>query len=325
MSTLRRAYRRDSSGKNEAAEYVLEANSNREEVNISPNVKLWFEPFWRVDEDGESACLGTSLEIGISSKRRLEVRELVVVAKSVRRLLSILYQRDIVGQECHVRLDHPSHESRRFLLWHGRLNVPLSNAADLSRQDARPFVRLADLGGLDAFARWVRLSRNYPRLVSPIISAWEIGRKPAAIEIAELATAMEYCVSLARKRNKKAAWTQGVKNHVHAVAKTVGAPFDRWCGDTEEWSLLMWTVYNDLKHNHSDRDPREVAIMAASARVLLTAYLLMRISKNRVAVERFLGDYRWENIRTLTLEVVASSNLKNLSRNSRRKLKRGQS
>lgn len=323
MSTMRRTHGRDDDGINRSVEYTLESTHERTKVRITPRITLWAEPFWQVNESVESANLNTSLEIGISSTKPIEARELANELKRVRDLLSILHQRDVCGDLCHVRLDHDHYAKKRYLLWHSKLNVASSDAVDFSQKDLRPFVSLVDIGGMDSIARWIKLRKRYPRLSTAITSYWEVGRKPAIVEITELAMTMEYCVALARKRSKKnPAWTEA-RNHAHAIAKVVGKPFDDWCGDAEEWSLLFWEAYNHFKHNHLDRDHREIQVLAASARLLLTSYLLTRISNKKVASRKFLDDYRWNNIKGETANLIESSNLKSISVNARRKRRRG--
>lgn len=320
LSSLNRTIRTDDSHRVQRVDYTLQSNGEILETFLTPTTSVRVEPIWRTDEDRESAFIYTYLQVTVASTRPRPVDQMARILLDIRKLLSTLHQRDVWAERCAARLDIA--ESGTVDFWHEQINTQASRSGDFSQNDTRAFVSLRDLGGPEVIARWIRFSQKYPRLVSPITNYWSAGGKPAAVELTELAMAMEYGVAAAKKVSKRPKWTR-TDPPVAAIVNRVGRPFANWCQDPEKWSTLFWDTYNHLKHNHLDRDPREIGILAIGARILLTAYVLDRVSGSRATVAKFLNDYRWEGIRTRTRELLANSHISSMSRRQRRRARGG--
>lgn len=294
-------------GKSVATEYKLQSDLSRQESRFSPSLTVWCKPAWQVKQGNSEILINKSIDIGIDSSKSVPPRELIGLLVTLRRLLSVMHQRDVCADRSTIRLD-TSEAARSCPMWHADLNTPHENALDSSGGDVTSaYARLQHIGGLDGVARWLRLATTYPRLIEPVIREFETGIMPASIELAQLCQAAEYAVATAQRRSRTTAWTKQGKSRIEKVALTLGKPFDDWCGDTPKWSAIVWSVYNGIKHDPLDEDIQRVAILAAGTRIMMTAHLLRRISKNTESVRTFLANHRTNHIREATRELVANS------------------
>lgn len=155
-------------------------------------------------------------------------------------------------------------------MWNATL-MPAAPASyvPVAKRNERPLFRLADLGGLDAFARWIRLCKKHPRAVSPIVNLHRRGTGTDDVRLLELASAIEYWVAAHRRRS---GWTHLGANFAEAVALHVGDAFAAWTGDSSSWAARFWNNYTKLKHDPSFvPDGLEVKVLQEGAYLLLLA------------------------------------------------------
>jgi len=90
------------------------------------------------------------------------------------------------------------------------------------------------------------------------------------------------------------AQSQEQVRRIHASRGSSRAPFNDWIGDSTPWAEAMWTTYNGLKHRIDyGSNARDLADLAATARLLLTADILKKVAGTKEPSRAIFGsDYR---------------------------------
>lgn len=189
--------------------------------------------------------------------------------------------------QLHVDVD-PGDLPQTPWMWNGALMVMPPGA--IPRTDNMwPMFDLADIGGIEGLARWVRLAANNPRAVLPITQWYRSGGQSPPSALRETAAAIEYWM---RKTTRGTA-----ARPLDRLIKRVGRPFQNWVTDSDAWSDRFWQTYNRLKHEPTfDSDDLELSDLAASGRYLLAAALLGRTARSTEPAKKIFADYRVQRV-----------------------------
>lgn len=153
-----------------------------------------------------------------------------------------------------------------------RTMISLGPLGDLTHDF--PHLGLADVGGAEGVAGWVRLALEHRRAVEPVIRHTLFSSQTPESRILSTAAAMEYWVG-SNSRSTRWAKRKAGEDLPGALTRYVDSAWTSWIGDSEQWVKDFWKAYLDLKHFRGDTpDPSTVHALEVSGRWLLTAALL---------------------------------------------------
>lgn len=273
-------------------------------VPLSRSVALRLSGHWSLNQDDDLRhVVETALEVEVestSSPRAL--MDLLGPLLRCQELLSLAFHGFVRADGGRAGL--PGIDERAYL-WDAALTparVPYRVRAAATNE--RPLFHLADIGGVNGLARWMRLCIKHPRAVSAIVSPYRRGIGSNEVRLLELAAAIEYWVAAHRRRGR---WTRSGSNQAEAVAKHVGPAFTKWVQDPTKWAKVFWDHYNGLKHEPTfNPDSHTVAVLQESAELLLTVELLCRVAGTKRPARQILTNYRHENLGGEVQKVVAA-------------------
>ena len=272
-------------------------------VQITPTVDLRVSGRWNFRDDEDLRhVIETALELEVSSRKPVPVRKLVFLLLRCQDLLSVAFGGFLVADGGRAGLHDMA---ARGHLWDARL-MPTSppTHVPVAAKNARPWVRLADLGGDEAFPRWIRLCKSHPRAVGPIINLYRRGESSDDVRLLEIASAMEYWVAAHRRRS---GWTRQGDNHAEAVARHIGRAFADWSGNASLWAAKFWDTYNKLKHDPSFApDPFEVYVLQKSGYLVLLAEVLNRLGRSKRPGQHLFANYQHDQLKEWTLQLLSS-------------------
>jgi hypothetical protein len=273
------------------------------QVSLSPSTDFRLSGHWsfRDDEDLRHV-VETALEVEVKSRRPTPFRRLLGPLLRCQDLLSLAFLgfvRADAGRATCIGLEERGH------LWNALLMPdPVPPQLQIAALNARPSFHLSHLGGVEALARWVRLSERHPRAVSPVVNRFRRGPTNDEIRLLELAAAIEYWVAAHRRRG---AWTRRGANFAEALGHHVGSAFTAWVGDVRKWAEKLWFYYNSLKHDPSYvPDPFAVRTLQESAGLALMSELLNRVAGNKKPARRIFSDYRNQQVKSWVHEVLSA-------------------
>lgn len=241
-------------------------------------VHLCFEGFWNLDHTQGEIVVDLALEVRAEATRSRVLDELLLPVRSVHELISIAFGE--LAPSSSGRCRHSGQDERAWL-WDGRL---MARGDVRVRSDGIPLFDLADLGGIDSVARWVRLNREHPRATAPLVRWIRYGTINPELHLLEVASAIEYWVASHRRSARWASKSRKNPNPPTAAARHLGPAFEDVFGDPRAWGKSVWDAYNDLKHNpHTAMSPARVQVLADSAQLVLLSLLLNRVSTTHAA------------------------------------------
>ena len=292
----------DANNRVKSASIELKATDDVE-IKLTSAVNLRFSGRWSFrDNDDQSHVIETALEIELSSAKPAPFRRLLLPLLRCQEFLSIAFGGLVVADGGRIGCDAFNEKGH---LWNSTLmpDVPASHVP-IAKKNQRPLFGLDDLGGVDAFARWIRLCKKHPRAVSPIVNLYRRGAATDDVRLLELASAIEYWVAAHRRTS---GWTQDGDNYAEAVARHVGPAFATWSGDTPTWASRFWHNYTMLKHDPSFvPDPWEAKVLQDGAYLVLLAELLNRISGTKRPGSRLFADFRHRQLSDWTRTLITT-------------------
>ncbi|MFC3736967.1 ApeA N-terminal domain 1-containing protein [Paractinoplanes deccanensis] len=272
-------------------------------IRLSGGRELVLSAHWYTRGSTDKRIIHAPVELSCRSVGRAEsLWNLRQPLLRVQDLLSFCYEGFIAAESGRATPDVDGAEIDRSQLWDGWLMAAPTGATAAKSRDF-PLLRLEDIGGLPALRRWIVLCDNHLRAVRPIIEPYRQGRASAPLRLLEIAAAMEYWVAAHRRRRVKWVKEKCCKKGSQGcgwswpIARHVGGHFDRWVGDSREWSHRFWSAYNKLKHEPEYvANEVELGILADSASMLLSVALLCRISGNKEPARKLFADtsHTWQ-------------------------------
>lgn len=270
---------------------------------LTPTIDLRFAGRWTFHEDEDlRQVVDTALEIDVRSARPLTFSRLLQPLLRCQEFLCLAFG-GFVGVDGGRVGQTPGDE--RAHMWNATL-MPAAPGSHVpvAARNQRALFHLDDLGGLDAFVRWIRLCKKHPRAVSPIVNLFRRGAATDDVRLLELAAAMEYWVASHRRSSS---WARAGSNYAEAIALHVGAPFHRWTGDSRRWAQRFWFNYTGLKHDPSFvPDGIEIKVLQEVAYLLLVAELLNRIARSKRPGATLFGEHSQWGFRDWARELLAS-------------------
>lgn len=303
FDAIEREVRFDSDNKAQSATIHLKPTTDVV-TRLTPTMDLRFAARWSFQEDEDlRQVVDTALEIDVRSTRPLAFSRLLQPLLRCQEFLCLAFG-GFVGADG-GRVGRAG-DAERGHMWNATL-MPAAPASHVpvAAKNERALFRLDDLGGLDAFARWIRLCKKHPRAVSPIVNLFRRGAATDDVRLLELAAAMEYWVA---RHRRSSSWTSAGANHAEAIALHVGAPFDRWTGDSRQWAERFWFNYTQLKHDPSFvADGLEIKVLQEAAYLLLVAELLNRIAQSQRFGANIFGEHSHWQLRDWTHRLLAAT------------------
>lgn len=273
-------------------------------TRLTAAMDLRFAARWSFQEDEDlRQVVDTALEIDVRSTRPLAFSRLLQPLLRCQEFLCLAFGGFVGADGGRVGR---AEDAERAHMWNATL-MPTATASHVpvAAKNQRALFHLDDLGGLDAFARWIRLCKRHPRAVSPIVNLFRRGAASDDVRLLELAAAMEYWVA---RHRRSSSWTRAGANHAEAIGLHVGAPFHRWTGDSRRWSERFWFNYTQIKHDPSFvPDGMEIKVLQEVAYLLLVAELLNRIARSKRPGATLFGKHSHWQLRDWTRTSLASS------------------
>ncbi|MEU8769485.1 HEPN domain-containing protein [Streptomyces griseus] len=243
---------------------------------------------WEVDENEDRSLVYAPVSIGVKARRARDVSEMISVLNRVQDLVNVAHDSFMAvdGGRAVLSAERSPVQYPRF--WNNSLmEGPLRHNRG-KRKTGFPLFTLADLNGATGVSRWVRLYDEYPSAFTAVASPYRLGGISWHSYLRDTAVGIERLIAASKKRSRPA-WANE-RPQSFALAKRVGAPFAEFVGDERAWASLFWGAYNGGKHQAIyDPDTRDLATLALSGNLLLTAYLLQRCGMSTEALHRFFN------------------------------------
>jgi hypothetical protein len=244
---------------------------------------------WQVSGRSDQRTVGTPSVFRIVPTSAATAHDLIFPIRCIQELLSVAYNGFVVATSATAVGNGQTSSAEMWI--RDLMKVP-STAAEPSSADAFPIFTMAELGGIQALSRWVRLRELHPRATGPVVTATR-SHLPVESNLLSICAGIEYWVASHRRVAK---WASD-KLWPRALANRVGARFGSWVGNQQEWCDSLWSTYNQLKHDPSSTfDSGRVYLLGESARVLLTCALLDRVAGSKTPSRRLLEDHRLQSL-----------------------------
>lgn len=270
------------------------------EHDIGSGMTLKVRASWRADWELDRLSMPFGLSLLLSATHPKPSVEFVTTLELFQDLISLCWGGRVPCIPGEGKVNEAQEEPGQF--WSRRLlkDQP-AGGADLG---ALPAVHLEDLGGPEAFGRWLELCRKYKRATRGVSEGLYVGAS-AEVRLLNTATATVYWVAKNRHIVDWADLKQDDKeNDVRRLVMHQLPMFEDWVGDGERFSARFWWDYNSLKHNPTHEvDYRVVSVFTHSVRLMLIGSLLDRVADSTAPSERIAAHY-W-NLRDATKQLLA--------------------
>jgi hypothetical protein len=254
---------------------------------------LRIDSHWSVSGTSSRRVVGSAVTIGCIGTRSRDPWELLQPLLQIQNLLNLAFGGFVAAAGGSA--DLVINADRRLpkpWLWNGALmHIPAGAAP--AKMTEIPLFTLETLGGTSALRRWVNVERAHPRAVAPVVGVYRNGPGSAGQTILEVAAGIEYWV----KSHRPAQWARP-NRFATALAGRVGRSFSEWVGDPEAWAAAFWLANNQLKHEPTlVPDPNDLADLAISGRLLLTAAILDKVAASKKASSEVFRHHRYLALR----------------------------
>ncbi|MGZ3116480.1 ApeA N-terminal domain 1-containing protein [Streptomyces sp. H62] len=281
-------FKRDIKSDGRAISATVHLNSPQEAVADLGSFSLAIGGHWEVDEKEDRPLIYAPVSIGVVAKRARDVSEMLRVLVRVQDLVNVAHDSFMIVDGGRAVLGAEDDPKQYPKFWNDALMESPPSRNRGKGKPGLPLFTLADLGGVSGVSRWVRLYDAYPSAFDAVATPYRFGGMTWNSYMRDTAVGIERLVA-AIKKESRPAWAKE-KPQSYALAKRVGAPFAEFVGDIGAWSSLFWNVYNGVKHQAEyEPDPRDLATLALSGNLLLTAYLLQRCGMSRARLDHMLN------------------------------------
>jgi hypothetical protein len=290
-------------------------------VSLGDELTLALRPTWWSSREIDQLRIGTGLSLELSSDQPIPTARYVQALGWMQDLIGLCWGGRVLpvpgAGRVNRALDDPGRFSSQPLLdpHHGRL-------ANLSHPF--PAVYLQDLGGPEAFGRWIHLCRDYRRATRGVSEGLYVG---ASVEtrLLNTVTAIAYWVGKHRRTHPWASVKHADKdNELRLLTMHFLAQFEGWFGDGRLFSERLWWDYNQLKHDPAHTiDYNLVSVFTSGARMLLLADLLDTVAGTTTPSER-IADHYWQ-LRDGVREILEDKERCRVADNRHRRHRHGRS
>jgi hypothetical protein len=261
----------------------------------SDDTELELGSTWLVSGPSDSRLVSAPLEFTVTPAEPCRIEEAVETLIRLQDLLNLAFQGFVAAAGGAVILHDPlSGDMSKKDLWVSRLMRVPGGARPPKSMTELPLFFMSDIGGIEGVSRWLRLCREHPRLIRPIVTPYQIGRSYAEALLVDLGTAIDYW----RGANKGVEDWAKEKFQPLAVGASIGSSFNEWVGDSEKWADHFWYHYNGLKHYIPDYRFNDEAVhwLALSGMVLVTCAAVQEVAAEQGNPSaRALNGHRWAN------------------------------
>ncbi|MFV8054618.1 hypothetical protein [Mycobacterium sp. 48b] len=269
-------------------------------TSLSPSRSISVSTHFAVTGPKDDQRVFTPLSVSSVSRSPIDWREHMNTLISIQNLVSLCWDGFVRADGGYVRLAliEPS-ETSNAKLWSDRLmQLPVGTETP-DPHLSFPLLRYETIGGVDGIRRWLRLSDRHDRATGPLTARHRISRStPAESQLLDLCTGIEYWVNFHKKSTNWAKPQSSKDVQPERLARHLGKHFTEFVGDPQKWARLLWDRYGALKHQPLYRyDAREIAILAASARVLLLCAVMNRVAHSKVATKTICESHRNDDLK----------------------------
>ncbi|TXL87237.1 HEPN domain-containing protein [Streptomyces sp. IB2014 016-6] len=282
---------------------TVHLSSPQEIVADLGSLSLVIGGHWEVDENDDRPLIYAPVSIGVTAKRARDVSEMLKILARVQDLVNVAYDAFMAVDGGRAVLGAEVNPAQFPSFWNDVLMEGPARRTEGKGGKGRPLFTLADLNGARGVSRWVSLYDVYPSAFDAVVTPYRFGGMTWQSYMRDTAVGMERLIAACKKKGRPA-WTKE-KPQSYALARRVGSPFADFVGDERVWADLFWGVYNGIKHQASyDPDPRDLATLALSGNLLLTAYLLHRCGMPKAALHRLFNRRVGYQLRDRVRELV---------------------
>ncbi|MBQ1091441.1 HEPN domain-containing protein [Streptomyces sp. B93] len=258
---------------------------------------------WEVAENDDRPLIYAPVSIGVKAKRARDVSEMITVLSRVQGLINIAHDSFMAVDGGRAVLGAEDDPAQYPSFWNDALMDGPPSRGKRKGGVGFPLFTLADLKGARGVSRWVRLYDKYPSALDAVVTPYRFSGMTWHSYMRDTAVGIERLIAQCKKESRPS-WANE-KPQSLALAKRVGTPFVDFVGDESVWASLFWGVYNGIKHQASyDPDPRDLATLALSGNLLLTAYLLQRCGMSKAGLDRLLNRRVGYQLRDRVRELV---------------------
>lgn len=256
-------------------------------LRVSNDLTLKVKATWRADSGEDRIHVPFGLSLMLISREPRPTRDFVEALESFQDLISLCWGSRVPCAPGSGQVNQ-KHASGRF--WSQRLigQQPTGSAA----LKGRPAIRLDDLGGPQAFIRWLDLCHSSARATRGVREGLYVGAS-AEVRLLNAVSAIEYWVG---KNRRKAEWASqvGGKNKARILVMYQIPIFKQWVGDGERFSARLWWDYNALKHDPTHVvDYEVISVFGLTARLMLIGSLLDQVAGTTVPSQR-IAEHFWQ-------------------------------
>lgn len=295
--------KRDRKSDGRAKTATVHLQSPQEIVADLGSLSLVIGGHWEVDENEDRPLIYAPVSIGVKARRGRDVSEMLRVLVRVQDLVNVAHDAFMPVDGGRAVLAAEDDPARYPAFWNDALMEGPPGRNRGKGKAGYPLFTLADLNGARGVSRWVRLYDEFPSALDAVVTPYRFSGMTWHSYMRDTAVGIERFIAACKKANRPA-WANE-KPQSLALAKRVGAPFADFVGDEGVWASLFWGVYNGVKHQASyDPDPRDLATLALSGNLLLTAYLLQRCGMSKMALHSLLNRRVGYQLRDRVRELV---------------------
>ena len=260
-------------------------------LDIDDGRKLTIQVRWQSDWQQDELRVPFGLGLKVTAGQPMPTKAFVETLELLQDLVSLCWNGRVPTLPGEGRVHLGQKEAGRFSSKRLLDSAPITRA----NLDGVPIVYLRDLGGPEAFGRWLELSCKYPRASRAVREGLYVGAS-TEVMLLNVAAAIAYWVTSNRREHEWAALKQSraqSQNEIRRLVMHQLPVFGAWVGDGEEFSRRLHDDYNALKHDPTfEIDYRLVSRFSHTARIMLVGSMLDRLAGTRVPSER-LAAYFW--------------------------------
>jgi len=257
---------------------------------IGNGMSLGVTATWRGTHNREQLHIPSGLSLKLTAKEPVATKQYIETFSNLRDLISLCWVGRVMPVPGAGRVNNAQTEEGRF--WSQQLLE--EHPAPPAVINDFPAVRLKDLGGPQAFVRWLIICRHFPRATRGVSEGLYVG---ASVEtrVLNIVSAIEYWV---KRHRGTAAWARadrsGAQNATHRLIKHLHPTFKSWVGDGQQFSKKLTSDYNSIKHSDAfTTDYDLLHTYTVVARLILIADLLNEVAGSTLPGELIAKHFWW--------------------------------
>lgn len=265
-------------------------------IPLTDSSKLTIYNYWSLNGPADSQMIFAPVSIGVRSRKRLELIDLLAPIFQTQNLLNVAYRGFVSANGGRVRPHAMGEHATYYRLWASPVMTKPPHASQATSLTEVPLFSLSQLGGNEALSKWIQLCNDLPRLAGPAANIYRAGTSTIEAQLLTSGATIDYW----HGSNKKVkSWAKSENFQPKAVINSLPPGFDYLVGDIDKWAERFWGYYNAIKHNVSkfNIDLAELYVLAQSAHVLVTLLALNEISTRPQVIKEICESHRLYSLR----------------------------